>query len=165
MRHFETPDGAIRGIESGQEELVKPDWAELSAEELQAKLNPPLATEDLAAAAMRRINAGYAKAMGAILAEYPDAETLSFDKQEREAREWIADNTAATPYLDAMLVERPIGKPELVKRIIKKADAFMQAHGGATGKRQRLEDEVKAALQSGDRATLETIGWDTTTTA
>lgn len=128
---------------------------------------PPEPIEDLAAAAMRRINAGYTTAMTTILNEYPDAETLSFDKQEREARDWdLWQQTAtgpegepATPYIDAMLVERPIGKAELVSRIIAKADAFVAAHGTATGKRQRLEDEIKAALDAQDREAIEAVKW------
>ncbi|EPC02478.1 hypothetical protein L861_08950 [Litchfieldella anticariensis FP35 = DSM 16096] len=128
---------------------------------------PPEPLDNLAAAAMRRINAGYTAAMATILNEYPDAETLSFDKQDREARDWdlwqqsgaVPEDEPATPYLDAMLVERPIGKAELVSRILAKADAFTTAHGQATGRRQRLEDEVKAAKQAGDRIMLETIDW------
>ena len=54
-------------------------------------------------------------------------------KQEKEARAWQADNAAATPYIDALLVERPLSKYELVARIIGKADAFTWASGMATG--------------------------------
>lgn len=147
-------------------EHVAPGWA-YDGE----TFSPPAAAsfKELVSAAMDRINAGYIRAMATILAEYPDAETLSFDKQEREAREWQAwhdpdgnngqGSEPATPYLDAMLAERPIGKAELVGRIITKADAFVAAHGAATGRRQRLEDEIKAARQAEDRAALEAIDW------
>ncbi|MBY5940393.1 hypothetical protein KUW00_05765 [Halomonas sp. DP5N14-9] len=121
----------------------------------------PLATpvDDLTAQALSRINSGYQAEMGQILNDYPHAETLTFDKQEREARQWQADNSVATPYIDAMLVERPMDKAELVGRILAKADAFTMASGKATGKRQRLEDEVKAALEAQDRDTLEALTW------
>jgi hypothetical protein len=160
---------------------VVPDWrghvywlpdgsrneiAELGTEPPDGALDeaPPAPIVDLAAAATSRVNAGYQAQMGQILNEYPEAETLSFDKQEREARSWtewqeIGGTEPATPYIDAMLVERPIGKAELVSRIIIKADAFMAAHGGATGKRQRLEDDIRAAAQAEDRAALEAIDW------
>ncbi|WP_227369841.1 hypothetical protein [Halomonas sp. M20] len=129
---------------------------------------PPAASlGDLAAAAMGRINDGYTRALGGILDEYPAAETPSFDKQEREARGWQEWHAAGadpgteppTPYLDAMLAERPIGKAELVGRIIAKADAYVTAHGSATGRRHRLEDDVKAAQLAEDRAALEKIDW------
>lgn len=135
--------------------------------EFIAPMEAPI--DEVAGQAIDRINDGYTRAMATILVEYPDAETLSFDKQEREAREWQAwhdpdgnngqGTEPATPYLDAMLAERPIGKAELVGRIITKADAFVAAHGAATGRRQRLEDEIKAARQAEDRAALEAIDW------
>ncbi|MCJ8287087.1 hypothetical protein [Halomonas sp.] len=125
---------------------------------------PPVPIADVAMKAMARVNAGYTRAMAAILMEYPDAETLSFDKQEREARTWSewqknGGTEPATPYLDAMLAERPIGKAELVGRIIAKANAFVEAHGNATGRRQRLEDDIQVAVDNEDRDTLETITW------
>lgn len=120
---------------------------------------PPTAIDDLAAQALSRINSGYQDEMGEILNEYPQAETLTFDKQEREARQWQADNNVATPYIDAMLAERPLEKAELIARILGKADAFTTASGMATGKRQRLEDEIKTALAAEDRVALEAITW------
>lgn len=120
------------------------------------------AADDLAAAyadAKRRINAAYEAHINAILADYPLSETLSFEKQEKEARAWQADNAAATPYIDALLVERPLSKYELVARIINKADAFTWASGMATGKRQRLEDEINTAYGAGDTAALDAIQW------
>lgn len=125
--------------------------------EFSAPLETPIA--EVADQAMARINAGYQAQMGKILNEYPQAETLTFDKQEREARQWQADNSVATPYIDAMLAERPLDKAELVDRILAKADAFTMASGMATGKRQRLEDEIKAALDAEDRAAIEAITW------
>lgn len=111
---------------------------------------------DLKAAKLNEINRAYSAELATILDQYPHAETLTFDKQEREARAWDADNTTATPYLDAMLVERPLTKADLVTRIIAKADQFTAASGAATGKRQRLEDDIAAAE---DLATLEGITW------
>ncbi|WP_108449104.1 hypothetical protein [Halomonas sp. BN3-1] len=141
----EPPDGYLRGTD----ENGKPAWVPI----------PPASINDLATQALSRINSGYQAQMGQILNDYPQAETLTFDKQEREARQWQADNSVATPYIDAMLVERPLDKAELVGRILAKADAFTQASGMATGKRQRLEEEVKAALEAEDRDALEAIDW------
>lgn len=120
---------------------------------------PSMPVEQLSVQALSRINSGYQAEMDQILNDYPHAETLTFDKQEREARQWQADNSMATPYIDAMLVERPLDKAELVGRILAKADAFTMASGMATGKRQRLEDEVKAAQKIKDRNALEAIDW------
>ncbi|MAF06172.1 hypothetical protein [Herbaspirillum sp.] len=95
--------------------------------------------------AMQRINVGYEAEMGAILNAYPQAETLTWDKQEREARAWQADNTVATPYIDALAAGRSMDKAELATRIIAKADAWVSLSGAATGKRQAMEDEISAA--------------------
>ena len=147
------------GKQLGSDENGMPAWVDLPAGTL----------DELRRLAVARVNNGYAREMETILVEYPDAETLSFDKQEREAREWQAWHDAAgnneqgseptTPYLDALLAERPIGKGDLVTRILAKADAFVAAHGNATGRRQRLEDDIKAARQAEDRAALEAIDW------
>ena len=130
-----------------------------SYDESRFSAPPETPIDDLASQALSRINSGYQAEMGKILNDYPHAETLTFDKQEREARQWQADNSMATPYIDAMLVERPLDKAELVGRILTKADAFTMASGMATGKRQRLEDEVKAAQKIEDRDALEAIDW------
>ncbi|SDK78374.1 hypothetical protein SAMN05661010_00071 [Modicisalibacter muralis] len=165
---------------------VVPDWrghvywtddgerheiAELGIEPPGGALNeaPPTPLDDLATAALARINAGYASALKAILDQYPRDETLSFDKQEAQADAWWAwydpdgndqaGTEPTTPYLDSMLITRPIGKLELVNRIRDKAARFSDAHGQATGKRQALEDEVRAALEAEDRDTLAALTW------
>lgn len=143
---------------------VAPGWA-YDGTTFMAPAGPSI--NGLVADAMARINAGYTEAMEVILAEYPDAETLSFDKQEHQARAWAAwqldgalpESEPTTAYLDAMLAERPISKTELVTRILEKADQFEILHGAATGRRQKLEDDIWQAQQAGDRAALEAINW------
>src|SRR5699024_8211466 len=130
------------GMQRGAGEDGRPCWVDL----------PETPIDDLAASAMSRINAGYQAEMSEILRAYPNAETLTWDKQEEEARKWIADNTAATPLLDAIAQGRSMDKAELVSRVIAKADAWIAASGLATGKRQALEDEISAALATDDRA-------------
>ncbi|MCA0973387.1 GA module-containing protein [Halomonas denitrificans] len=113
--------------------------------------------EDARQSAMRRINSAYEAELASIRSEYPDSEQMTWDKQEREARAYLADSGTATPLLDAMATGRGMGKDELATRIIAKADAWMQASGLATGKRQALEDQVNAAetVQA-----VETISWE-----
>lgn len=101
--------------------------------------------EEQKTAAMQRINAGYAAELASILSDYPDAETKTWDKQEAEARAWQADNSVSTPLLDNIATARSMDKAELVTRIVAKADAWIQASGLATGKRQALEDQISAA--------------------
>lgn len=116
--------------------------------------------EEVRRQTMVRINAAYQGVMANVLAEYPIEETITFDKQEREARAWQdapEGSKPATPYLDALLSQRPMEKAELIARVIAKADAFVAFSGQATGKRQRLEDAVVAATEISE---LDAIKWD-----
>ena len=91
------------------------------------------------------VNSGYDSAVSAYMKTYPEAELLTFDKQEKEAMEWTADNSASTPFLDGLARARGIDKANLVSRVIKKAKAFQTAIAALTGVRQKYEDEIDAA--------------------
>ena len=81
----------------------------------------------------------------AVLTEtYPDREIATFDKQESEARAYAADATASTPLLSALAEARGISLPDLVERVLAKADAFAVASGSIIGQRQALEDRLDA---------------------
>lgn len=94
---------------------------------------------------MSEINIAYQQAISEMTPGYPESEKLTFDKQETEARAWIADNSFSTPFVDALAAGRGIEKAELVRRIIIKADAFALASGSLTGQRQRYEDMLSLA--------------------
>ena len=93
---------------------------------------------------LSEINVAYQQAIAKMTSGYPDDERLTFDKQEQEARAWLADNSAPTPFVDALAAGRQMEKAELVSRIIAKADAFALASGSLTGQRQRYEDLLDA---------------------
>lgn len=94
---------------------------------------------------LQEINAAYEAQLNAILQDYPEAETKTWDKQESEARAWMADNTASTPLLSEITNARGMSLAELVPRVIAKADAWIHLSGAATGKRQALEETIDAA--------------------
>lgn len=100
------------------------------------------------------INALYQQAIATLTPTYPDDERLTFDKQEQEARSWLADNSTSTPFIDALAFGRQMDKAELVNRIIAKADAFAIASGFLTGQRQRYEDLLKDAKTAEDVAII-----------
>lgn len=106
-------------------------------------LGPELA--ELKTAKLAEINTAYQQAIAKMTPGYPDDERLTFDKQEQEARGWLADNSFPTPFVDALAAGRQMEKAELVSRIIAKADAFAIASGSLTGQRQRYEDFLKNA--------------------
>ena len=94
---------------------------------------------------LNEINALYQQAIATLTPTYPDDERLTFDKQEQEARAWLADNSTPTPFVDALAAGRQMDKSELIGRIIAKADAFAIASGLLTGQRQRYEDLLDVA--------------------
>lgn len=94
---------------------------------------------------LTEINDAYQVAIATLTPTYPDDERLTFDKQEAEARAWLADNDAETPFVDALAAGRQMDKAELVSRIIAKADVFALASGSLTGQRQRYEDMLDVA--------------------
>lgn len=101
--------------------------------------------DDIKSSKLDEINAEYQRAIATLTPTYPDDERLTFDKQEQEARSWLADNSTSTPFIDALAAGRQMDKDELVNRIIAKADAFAFASGLLTGQRQRYEDLLDVA--------------------
>lgn len=109
---------------------------------------------ELKATKLNEINTTYQQAIATLTPTYPDDERLTFEKQEQEARAWLADNAASTPFVDALAVGRKMNKAELVSRIIAKANAFAIASGSLTGQRQRYEDLLDAAETPEDVAAI-----------
>lgn len=103
---------------------------------------------------LTEINTVYQQAIATLTPTYPDDERLTFDKQEQEARTWLADNSASTPFVDALSAGRQMEKEELVSRIIAKANAFALASGSLTGQRQRYEDMLDVAKTAEDVAAI-----------
>ena len=106
---------------------------------------PPVPTlEEVKAAKLSEINAAADRAIGTLTVTYPDREISTFDKQESEACAYAADPTASTPLLSALAQARGIPLPDLVERVLAKADAFAVASGSIIGQRQALEDRLDA---------------------
>ena len=94
------------------------------------------------AAKLSEINAAADRAIGTLTVTYPDREISTFDKQESEARAYAADATASTPLLSALAQARGISLPDLVERVLAKADILAMASGSIIGQRQALEDRL-----------------------
>jgi len=73
-------------------------------------------------------------------------EMVSWRKQEDEARAYSADNTVATPFIDAQVATRQLEtKDELVAKVIANADAYQVAYAGLLGKFQNLSNAINVA--------------------
>lgn len=131
---------------TGYEHLVSPANTTVSEDGAITFTPPkPPKLDELKAAKLNEINTTYQQAIATLTPTYPDDERLTFDKQEAEARAWLADNSTPTPFVDALAAGRQMDKAELVSRIIAKADAFALASGSLTGQRQRYEDMLDVA--------------------
>lgn len=109
--------------------------------------------------AFSRIDAAYQDAVSALKAGYPDDETRSWPMQETEARVWLQNPDATTPWLDAAANARGLSKAGLAARILANAASFASAHGQLTGKRQKLRDQVIALGDYALKEQLDLIQW------
>lgn len=96
-------------------------------------LSPAQATQ------LAMINAQCAATLSQITAGYPADEMQSWSKQEAEAR------AGGGPLIEALATARGMALPELIEKILAKADLFAAASGQIIGTRQRYEDQIKAA--------------------
>ncbi|WP_422459129.1 hypothetical protein [Endozoicomonas sp. ALB115] len=114
---------------------------------------PPPSLDILATQKLHSINTIANAILEPITSTYPKTEVVSWDKQEVEARRWQDWKTASseapeppTQLIDNILATRTdITKPELVQRIIAKADSYAFS-GQIFGIRHNLEKQLEAIL-------------------
>ncbi len=123
---------------------------------------PPRLSPQLTAGQLRTaLNAEYERRMQAIAVGYPPSERESWPVQTSEAYALLADDTAATPWIDAASTARGLDRVELAQRIVAKDAQYRVISGTLSGIRQRIEDQIDAA--GDDQAALKAIdvtqGW------
>ena len=91
---------------------------------------------------LSKANADFEAAISSLTSSVPVSEISTWTKQEQEARAYLLDDTASTPFIDAICLARDCDKSYLVGKIIEKADAYAVAVGTLTGIRQKLEKEI-----------------------
>ena len=91
---------------------------------------------------LSKANADFETAISSLTSSIPTSEISTWTKQEQEARAYLLDSTASTPFIDAICLARGCEKSYLVGKIIEKADAYAVAVGTLTGVRQKLEKEI-----------------------
>ena len=119
----------------------------------------PASAAQMKAAALARINTAYEVAIKALTSDYPEDEIRSWPKQEAEARAWLSDRSAPTPWIDAAATARGMSKAELAEKIIANAAAFVPTCGQLTGKRQKLRDEIAELGSNVTQQQLDAIQW------
>ena len=91
---------------------------------------------------LSKANADFETAISSLTSSVPASEISTWTKQESEARAYLLDSNASTPFIDAICLARECDKSYLVGKIIEKADAYAVAVGTLTGIRQKLEKEI-----------------------
>lgn len=111
--------------------------------------------ETLKAIKRAEINAHYENTAQAILvSQYPPSEAQTWSIQEKEAKEWQANNSVKTPFLTQLAKSRGIEKRTLALNVLDKAKVYTTELAKLTGRRQKCEDEIEAA---DDISTLDSI--------
>ena len=64
----------------------------------------------------------------------------TFERQEREALEWVADNEAPAKFIRALAISREVSIDGLVSKIIFKANLYSQTLAKALGEKHKAED-------------------------
>lgn len=104
--------------------------------------------ETLKAIKRAEINAHYENTAQAILvSQYPPSEAQTWSIQEKEAKEWQANNEVKTLFLTQLAKSRGIEKRTLALNVLDKAKAYTTEIAKLTGRRQKCEDEIEAARE------------------
>lgn len=155
--HLEYDEGANTPLESIAD--YQPFFDLWSAAALSSISSIPPSAAQMRAVALARINAAYESALKALTTDYPEDEIRSWPKQEAEARAWLSDRNAPTPWIDAAAAARSITKAELVEKIISRATAFAPEYGRLTGKRQKLRNQIAELGGEVTQQQLDAIQW------
>jgi hypothetical protein len=115
-----------------------------------------LRNKTLKARKIQEINNACEASLSVLRTEYPDSEVISWSKQEIEARKALVDPNYSTPLVDLISEARGMDRMELINKIIQKADQYAYAVGLAVGRRQFLEDQIKA-VAIGEESKLDQI--------
>lgn len=110
----------------------------------------------LKARKIREINNACEESISVLRSEYPDSEVISWSKQEIEARKALTDPNYPTPLVDLIAEARGMDRIELINKIIQKSDQYAYAVGLAIGRRQYIEDRIKA-ISIGEESMLDQI--------
>ncbi len=78
-----------------------------------------------------------------LVGEVPQVEKETWLNQEQEAKAWQLDNDYPTPVLGMICQQRQCEKSWLVEKVIEKSNGYKLKAAEITGKRQKLEDDLK----------------------
>lgn len=101
--------------------------------------------EELKKEKIQELNMLYEQSVNSLVQDVPVSERSTFSIQEKEALEYSANNSASIPFLKNLAQNRGISLDVLVKKVLEKSSLYSLAVGTLTGKRQKIEDNIKKA--------------------
>ncbi|MBD3611115.1 MAG: hypothetical protein HUJ13_01600 [Hydrogenovibrio crunogenus] len=125
----------------------RPAWVDL----------PPPSLDDIAKRKSADIDGKAQAFIDSAIEPYPEFEKLTFERQEREARDYLANNAVATPTISAIATARSLTVDVIAQRVVDKADAFAALATHIAGQRQAYHDQLAAAVAAQDTAAIEAI--------
>ncbi len=105
---------------------------------------------------LKDINIAYTEAVAYTKAGTPEDEVITWDIQKTEAEAWALDAATPTPCVDNIARGRDMDRELLLTKILEKVAAYREIVFYATGIRQKLEDNIKAAKSVQD---VHDIAW------
>lgn len=176
-KYFQISDGRIWSTDDARFVSSTPDGVEVvilcraegpsdeaclrrSLESLGYKIGYELMTsrEEAESAKLQEIKEACETALSSLVASYPERELHTFERQEREARAWLAGaHVSDVTHIKAISSERGIELNDLARKIVAKADTFAILSGRLIGRRQALEDKVKNARSKEEITAIEVL--------
>lgn len=125
-------------------ELTKAEYASARDAEMISRL------EQTKASAIAANNKAYEQAIAQMTADYPPAEIQTWERQRAEALAWEEDPAAPTPWIDLAAQARGLDRDDYLARTLAKVGDFAWASAWLTGRRQGIDDAVRAAASAED---------------
>lgn len=131
-------------------------WVKLAARPVSPdpQPEPEPSVGDLRPAAIEKNNAAYEAAIGVMTCDYSTAEITTWERQRAEAVAWGADPAAPTPWIDIAATARGLDRDEYLARTLAKVNAFAVASAYLTGRRQGIDDQIRAATTAEELAAV-----------
>jgi hypothetical protein len=104
---------------------------------------------------LQHFNQLFNSLIGQVKTTYPDTEVESWAKQEKEAREYLADNSSQALLVRSIAISRGVSLEYLANKIVEKSDLYAAYVGNLIGTRQLLEYQITNATED----TINGIVW------
>lgn len=99
-------------------------------------------------------NDQYSASIDHLTSDYPAAEIATWERQRAEAVAWGDNSDAATPWIDIAATARGLDRDEYLARTLAKVNAFAMASAYLTGRRQGIDDQIRAATTAEELAAV-----------